>query len=78
MKHRVILRRCNISVAFGALLAMPTDGTSFPQDGPTCAKCGGSTALITLLPRFGEQPAYWLFECRKCRAMTWIEQTDKK
>jgi hypothetical protein len=55
-------------------LAMPTEETPFPREGPVCAKCGGGTLLITFLPRFGEQPAYRLFECLRCRAMVWVAE----
>jgi hypothetical protein len=48
------------------------------EHAPRCAKCGGKTALETFLPRFGERPAYRLFECRSCRTMVWIAETDDK
>jgi hypothetical protein len=53
---------------------MRIDDTLLPEDGANCAKCDGGTALITFIPRFGEQPAYGLYECRKCRAMVWVEK----
>jgi hypothetical protein len=28
--------------------------------------------LLSFLPRFGETPAYYVFECIACRALTWV------
>jgi hypothetical protein len=59
-----------------ASLAMPTDHILLlTVDGPKCAKCGGSTSLVAFLPRFGERPAYRIFECRACKALVWIAET---
>ena len=39
-----------------------------------CAKCGAVTELLTFLPRFGDEPAYRIFECSACKALTWIAE----
>jgi len=43
------------------------------QEVPACVKCGGQTTrLLSFLPRFGETPAYYVFECSACKALTWL------
>jgi len=37
-------------------------------------KCGGVTGLASFIPRFGERPAYHIFECGTCSALTWIAE----
>jgi len=29
------------------------------------------TELLSFIPRFGDQPAYRIFECSACKALTW-------
>ena len=42
----------------------------------SCEKCGSSTKLMTVLPRFGSQPQYRLFECDTCGAVAWSADSD--
>ena len=42
------------------------------QEPPVCPKCGQATRLLSFLPRFGETPAYYIFECTACKALTWV------
>jgi hypothetical protein len=42
--------------------------------GPNCNRCGGPTTLATALPRFGDTPAYHIFECNGCNAFQWVTQ----
>jgi len=42
----------------------------------SCEKCGSSTKLMTVLPRFGSQPQYRLFECDACGAVTWSADSE--
>ena len=42
----------------------------------SCEKCGSSTKLMTVLPRFGSQPQYRLFECDACGAVTWSTDSE--
>ena len=42
--------------------------------GPKCGRCGQPTALATVLPRFGETPAYDIFQCNVCNAVRWVAQ----
>jgi DNA-directed RNA polymerase subunit M/transcription elongation factor TFIIS len=39
-----------------------------------CAKCGEATELLTTLPRFGDSPAYRIFQCLACRYVNWIAE----
>jgi hypothetical protein len=39
-----------------------------------CSKCGAATELLSFIPRFGEQPAYRIFECGACNALMWIAE----
>jgi DNA-directed RNA polymerase subunit M/transcription elongation factor TFIIS len=52
---------------------MPSSERSASAD-QKCVKCGEATELLTMLPRFGEHPAYRIFECLTCRSMTWIAE----
>ena len=40
--------------------------------GPNCCRCGQPTTLATVLPRFGETPAYDIFQCNVCNAVQWV------
>jgi hypothetical protein len=51
------------------------DDTSPPPNAePKCEKCEGTTALLSFIPRFGDQPAYRIFECDACKALTWVAE----
>jgi hypothetical protein len=39
-----------------------------------CRKCGEATELLSFIPHFGERPAYRIFECGTCKALTWVAQ----
>lgn len=52
---------------------MPTDAPPSQPD-PKCKKCGEATALLSFIPRFGERPAYRIFECGACSALTWVAE----
>jgi hypothetical protein len=52
---------------------MPTDAPiSKPES--KCEKCGEVTELLSFIPRFGDRPAYHIFECGACKALTWIAE----
>ena len=54
---------------------MPIDDIPAPAGAdPKCAKCGDTTELLSFIPRFGERPAYYIFECAACKALTWIAE----
>jgi hypothetical protein len=54
---------------------MPIDANAPPrQPDQYCEKCGAATQLLSFIPRFGEQPAYRIFECSACNALTWIAE----
>lgn len=54
---------------------MPTeDASPAAKAEPNCEKCGGTTALLSFIPRFGERPAYRIFECGACQALTWLAE----
>jgi hypothetical protein len=42
--------------------------------GPNCSRCGKPTTLATALPRFGDVPAYNIFQCNVCNAVQWVNQ----
>jgi hypothetical protein len=42
--------------------------------GPNCNRCGQPTTLATMLPRFGDTPAYHIFQCNNCNALQWVTQ----
>jgi hypothetical protein len=52
---------------------MPTDASP-PRTDPKCEKCGKAAALLWFIPRFGDQPAYRIFECGACKALMWVAQ----
>ena len=53
--------------------------TLSPAEVPNCEKCGQATILMTFIERFGDKPAYLVFDCRACNILTWIAEkvTDK-
>jgi hypothetical protein len=51
---------------------MPADDA--PKPDPPCEKCGAATTSVTFIRRFAEQPAYHIFECATCKALTWIAE----
>ena len=54
---------------------MPDDPESTPSDeAPNCDKCGQPTSLLALIPRFGDQPTYRIFQCDGCRILKWIAE----
>jgi hypothetical protein len=56
---------------------MSTDAPP-PQPQQKCEKCGEPADFASFIPRFGEQPAYRIFECTACKALTWIAEAIKK
>jgi len=55
---------------------MPTDDAGKPN--PPCEKCGQATAFLSFIPRFGDRPAYHIFDCAACTALTWIAEAVRK
>lgn len=52
---------------------MPDDDkANEPQQ--ACERCGEATSLATFIPRFGDRPAYRIFECGACKALTWVAE----
>jgi hypothetical protein len=46
-----------------------------PDDGsPACRRCSKQTWLLTILPRFGAQPTYHIFNCDGCGYIDWVPQ----
>jgi len=52
---------------------MPTDAPP-PQPEQKCEKCGQPAELVNFIPRFGDQPAYRIFDCPACKALTWVTE----
>jgi ribosomal protein S27AE len=52
---------------------MPDDNRA-PEPNQPCERCGEAASLATFIPRFGDQPAFRIFECGACRALTWIAE----
>ena len=44
------------------------------NSGPNCSRCGKPTALSTVLPRYGDTPAYDIFQCNVYNAVQWVAQ----
>jgi hypothetical protein len=57
---------------------MATDNASPPQPEQKCERCGAATELLSYIPRFGERPAYRIFGCVACSALTWIAEAIKE
>lgn len=53
---------------------MVDDAAPPSNDEPPCVKCIGATQLASFIPRFGERPAYRIFECEACGALTWVAE----
>jgi hypothetical protein len=53
---------------------MLNDGTPPLQPNPNCTKCGGATELLSFIRRFGDQPAYHIFDCPTCNALTGLRR----
>ena len=52
---------------------MPDDNkTTGPN--ASCERCGEPATLATFIPRFGDRPAFRIFECGACNALTWIAE----
>jgi hypothetical protein len=45
-----------------------------PEPDPLRGKGGATTEILSFIPRFGERPAYQIFECGACKALTWIAE----
>jgi hypothetical protein len=45
-----------------------------PQPDQKCEKCGELADLAGFIPRFGERPAFRIFDCPACRALTWVAE----
>jgi hypothetical protein len=41
---------------------------------PNCKTCSKPTKFLTVLPRFGKQPTYHIFECVGCKSTDWVAQ----
>jgi hypothetical protein len=52
---------------------MPTGDALKPNPLP-CEKCGMATTLAAYIPGFGDRPAYRIFDCTACKALTWIAE----
>jgi hypothetical protein len=74
------LNLSNLPAGSGCRLAPPDQKVSAMADKtqntevPNCTKCSRPTKLLTVLPRFGEQPTYLIFECVGCKSTNWIAQ----
>lgn len=52
---------------------MPKDEIPIHPD-QECPKCGEAAKFLSFIPRFGNRPAYFIFECTECKALTWITE----
>jgi hypothetical protein len=52
---------------------MPDDNKTTEPNQP-CERCGKATTLATFIPRFGDRPAYRIFDCPACKALTWVAE----
>jgi DNA-directed RNA polymerase subunit M/transcription elongation factor TFIIS len=57
---------------------MPTAEPSSAEAAQKCDKCGAAAKLVTCLARLADRPAYRIFECTACNALTWIEEMERK
>jgi hypothetical protein len=56
---------------------MPDDDKA-PEPEQKCEKCGQLAGLASFIPRFGDRPAYRIFECGACNGLTWIAEAVSK
>jgi hypothetical protein len=54
---------------------MPTDAPA-SQPEQKCEKCGQPAELLSFVARFGERPAFRIFDCPACGALTWVAEGD--
>lgn len=54
-------------------MANPPDEAP-PGNPRLCKRCGQAVELTTILPRFGEQPKYSIFQCAACGCMDWVAE----
>ena len=54
---------------------MPTQ-VSPPCPGQRCEKCGEVAVLVNFIARFGDRPAYGIFDCSACKHFTWVAQGE--
>jgi len=40
---------------------------------PPCKCCKGTLKLLTTLAPAGNHPRYWIFECKGCSHIEWVE-----
>ena len=59
--------------AIARRLAMPTD-VEAPKSRQVCERCGAVAIFAAFIPRFGDRPAYSIFDCAACSALTWIAE----
>jgi hypothetical protein len=55
-------------------LAMPNHDVSPSKPDQKCERCGEAVTLATFIPRFGDRPAYRIFDCPACKALTWVAE----
>jgi hypothetical protein len=54
-----------------------SEKTPLRQDGKPgqeCPRCHAAVALVTVLPAWGQHPAYRIFGCTECTFMEWIAE----
>jgi hypothetical protein len=52
---------------------MPDD-TRSPTPEQKCERCGVGAELLSFIPRFGDRPAFRIFDCAACKALTWVAE----
>ena len=53
-------------------MVLDSDRPRDPPDPSPCKRCKGTFKFLTSLPRTGDQPAYWIFECTGCNHVEWV------
>jgi len=45
-----------------------------PKRSQPCERCGAAATFTAFISRSGDQPAYRIFKCVTCDALTWIAE----
>ena len=52
---------------------MPIDRPP-PEPEQKCEECGQPAEFASFIPRFGDRPAFRIFDCPACKALTWVAE----
>jgi hypothetical protein len=53
---------------------MNDEPSSSPDRQMACGKCGKQVELLTVLPKVGDQPSYWIVHCITCGFVDWVAE----